>query len=367
MTGTTLITGADGYLGRRIAAELLNSGDDALLLAVRAADSGELAAKRDLLAAELGPSAAGRTSVVPADLRDDDAFDPVDPEAVTRIVHAAAVTRFNVDRDTARRVNVEGTVRVAEFARRCRNLRRFALLSTLYAAGRRSGIVKEERHDDAGFVNHYEWSKWAAEEHVLDACADLPLSVLRLPTVIADDDGGRVTQYNAYHNTLKLYYYGLLSLVPGDEGTPLHFATAHFTTAAVIRLLDPAAPEGIYHVCPDPSHNATLGRLIDTIFEVYERDERFRRRRLLRPVYCTRASFDDLVEVAEHLKGGPIHESLGSVSPFAHQLYLPKEFRNDALRSVWEGYAAPDPVDLFQATSEYLVASRWGREEGVPR
>lgn len=367
MTGTTLITGADGYLGRRIAAELLAGSDDVLLLAVRAADPGELAAKRGLLDAELGPSALGRTTVVPADLRGDDAFDwadPYDTARITRIVHAAAVTRFNVDRDTARRVNVEGTARVADFARRCGGLRRFALLSTLYAAGRRSGIVKEERHDDAGFVNHYEWSKWAAEEHVLDACADLPLSVLRLPTVIADDDGGRVTQYNAYHNTLKLYFYGLLSLVPGDERTPLHFATARFTTAAVTRLLDPAAPEGIYHVCPDPPHNATLGELIDTIFEVYERDERFRRRRLLRPVWCTRDSFDDLVEVAEHLKGGPIHDSLGSVSPFAHQLYLPKEFRNDALRAVWEGYAAPDPPALLRATAEHLVASRWGREEG---
>ncbi|HEX2313484.1 MAG TPA: SDR family oxidoreductase [Thermomonospora sp.] len=364
MTGTTLITGADGYLGRRIAGALLTGSDDALLLAVRAADDAELAAKRDRLATALGPAAHGRTTVVPADVRRDDAFAALDPASVTRIVHAAAVTRFNVDRDTAHGVNVGGTVRVADFARRCPDLRRFALLSTLYAAGRRSGTVKEERHDHVGFVNHYEWSKWAAEEHVLDTCEDLPLSVLRLPTVIADDDHGHVTQYNAYHNTLKLYYYGLLSLVPGDLETPLAFATAEFTAAAVARLLDPAAPDGIYHVCHDPEGNATLGTLIDTIFEVYERDARFRRRRVLRPVPCTRESFDDLVEVAEHLRGGPIHASLGSVSPFAHQLYLPKEFRNDALRAVWREYAAPDPVALIHATCEHLVASRWGRGEG---
>src|SRR5215510_6658944 len=132
--GTTLITGADGYIGRRVAAALLEAGDDRLILAVRARDATELADKRAALERMLPPPAIGRISFVAADLRGDRALDQIDGRPVTRIVHAAAVTRFNVERDVARRVNIEGTVRLAAFAARCAKLRRLALLSTLYSA-----------------------------------------------------------------------------------------------------------------------------------------------------------------------------------------------------------------------------------------
>ncbi|MFD0599239.1 SDR family oxidoreductase [Catellatospora coxensis] len=269
---TTLITGADGYLGRRIVAAL--RGED-LILAVRCADQAELDRKRALLARVTD------APVVPADLRDDDPFAHVDPRSVTRIVHAAAVIRFDVSRDTADRVNASGTARVREFARRCDRLDRLMLLSTLYSAGRRRGEVHETRHDDAGFVNHYEWSKWAAEECLLDA-PGLPVTVVRLPTLIAEDGGGEVGQYNAFHHTMRLYHSGLLTLLPGDPATPLSLATAEFTVAGVTALL--TAPPGIYQLCPGP---VTLGTAIDTAFAVFEQDPGFRRRMLPAPSRAT--------------------------------------------------------------------------------
>jgi len=362
MTGTTLITGADGYVGRRVAAALLEAGDDHLVLAVRASDTAEFADKRAALERTLPSAAADRISFAAADLRRGGALDQVDRRAVTRIVHAAAVTRFNVEWDVARRVNVEGTARLAAFAATCPNLQRLALLSTLYSAGRRSGEVAERQHGDAGFANHYEWSKWAAEQTVLTA-ADLPVSVLRLPTIIADGDDGQVTQYNAFHNTMKLYFYGLLSLVPGNPSTPVSLATAAFTTSAITRLLDPAVADGIYHVCPDPADTPALGQLITTAFAVFEQDRSFRRRQLLTPAYCDQASFDDLVTASSRFRSsGPVQESLASVSSFGTQLYLPKTFRNDALRAAWPGYRAPDPIALARAVCEHLVTSRWGRQ-----
>jgi len=360
--GTTLVTGADGYVGRRVAAALLKAGDDRLVLALRSCDAAELAAKREALLRALAPVACGRISFVAADLRRDGALDQVDRRAVTRIVHAAAVTRFNVDRDVARRVNVEGTNRLVGFAARCDNLRRLVLLSTLYSAGRRSGEVAEQRHSEVGFANHYEWSKWAAEEQVLTV-TDLPVSVLRLPTIVADGDGGQVAQYNAFHNTMKLYFYGLLSLVPGNPSTPVSLATAAFTTSAIIHLMDQASTEGIYHVCPDPAHTPTLDQLIKTAFAVFERDDQFRRRQVLSPTYCDEESFDDLVAAASRFRGGgPIQESLASVASFGTQLYLSKTFRNETLRASWPGYRAPHPVALVEAVCEHLVATRWGRQ-----
>jgi nucleoside-diphosphate-sugar epimerase len=361
MTGTTLITGADGYVGRRLAAALLEDGDDDLVLAMRAGDTAEFADKRSALERELPSAALDRISFTAADLRRGGALDQIDRQAVTRIVHAAAVTRFNVEWDVARSVNVEGTARLAEFAGRCPNLQRLAYVSTLYSAGQRSGEVAERQHGDIGFANHYEWSKWAAEQAMLST-ADLPVSVLRLPTIIADGDDGQVRQYNAFHNTLKLYFYGLLSLVPGDPSTPVSVATASFTTSAIIRLLDPAVADGIYHVCPDPADTPTLGQLLTTAFAVFEQDSSFLRRQLLTPAYCDQESFDDLVAAASRFRGGPVQESLASVSSFGTQLYLPKIFRNDALRAAWPGYRAPDPNTLARAVCEQLVTSRWGRQ-----
>ncbi|UGY91465.1 SDR family oxidoreductase [Streptomyces gobiensis] len=361
MRGTTVITGADGYLGRRLAAALVQQSDDDLILAVRAGSGAELTGKRARLAREVGPGTDRRVRYVAADLRHSDPLADIDTGKVTRIVHTAAVTRFNVEPDIARSVNVEGAARLGAFAARCDNLQRLAVLSTLYAAGQHQGDIKEEPLDDAGFVNHYEWSKWEAENRLLSAAGELPVSVFRLATLVADDDSGRVTQYNAFHNTLRLYYYGLLSLLPGDRATPLALATASFTTAAISRLLAPEVAPGVYHVCPGPADTATLGEIIDTAFSVFERDERFRRRGLLRPIRCDRESFEDLVSAADLLRAGVLHQSMASLSPFAAQLYLPKTFRNEALRAAWPGYAAPDPIALAEATCTRLIESRWGR------
>jgi nucleoside-diphosphate-sugar epimerase len=321
---TTLITGANGYLGRRIAAAL--PGEELLL--------------------------AARDGHARVDLRDESPFANVDPRRITCIIHTAAVTRFDVDRDTAREVNVAGTAKLRRFAERCDRLERLVLLSTLYSAGRHRGEICEVRHDDAGFVNHYEWSKWAAEECLLDP-PGLPLTVVRLPTVIAEDDNGTIVQRNAFHHTMRLYCYGLLTLLPGDPATPLSLATVDFAVGAVTALLD--AEPGIYHACPGP---VSLGATVDAAFTAFERDAGFQRRMLPRPIPCDRDSFRDMVDAARVLRGGPIQATLTSVAPFAEQLYLPKSFRTDRLRAAWPGYRAPDPASLVEAVCTNLIARR---------
>lgn len=313
---TTLITGAGGYLGSRLVAAL---GDEPIL-AVR--------------------------------LRDPEPFSHVDPRRITRIIHTSANTKFNVDRETAERVNVAGTARVLEFAARCDRLERLVYLSTLYTAGRRHGEVREERHTDAGFVNHYEWSKWAGEELLLGRSSP-PVTIVRLPTVIAEDDSGTIGQHNVFHHTLRLFFRGLLTLLPGEPATPLSFATAEFTVAAVLALLD--AEPGIYQACSRPIR---LDTAIETAFAVFERDDGFRRRMLARPLPCDRDSFHDLVTAARGLRGGPLSKALASVAPFAEQLYLPKVFRTDRLRAAWPGYRAADPVALVESVCHHLIAGR---------
>jgi nucleoside-diphosphate-sugar epimerase len=359
--GVTLITGADGYLGLRIARRLRAEGIP-VVATVRALDRAHLATKTAALRAVLG----GDVEVVAADVGAADPFAGVDVAPITRIVHAAAVTRFNVPEDLARSTNVGGTARVVELARRCPRLDRLVLLSTVYSSGLAPGRADEElTSDDAGFANFYEWSKWESEQVAADA--GLPFVIARVSTVIADDPSGAVGQYNAVHNTLRLYFYGLLSLMPGDEDTPVYFVTGDAAADGIIQLLPAAAPLGVFHVCPDRAASATLGDFVELAFAEYERHEHFRRRRVLRPLFCAIEAFDDLVAASRAFRGSPVNQALESVSPFARQLYVRKDVSNDRLRSVWPDYAPPDPRAFITATTAHLVRTRWGRAEAAGR
>jgi thioester reductase-like protein len=61
----------------------------------------------------------------------------------TRVIHSAATVRFDHSLDEARRINVEGTRRMLDFAAGARQLRSLAYVGTAYVAGERTGLVRE--------------------------------------------------------------------------------------------------------------------------------------------------------------------------------------------------------------------------------
>src|SRR5690242_19479858 len=187
-----LVTGADGYVGRRTAARLLTDTDDQLTLVVRAADRAELAVKTGRLTAALPAFEPSRVEIVVADLTGDTPFAECRTD-VAAVVHSAARTDFDMSQPTARSINAEGSLRAAEYAATCPGLERFVLVSTLFSVGVRTGVVPEEvvDTDPAGYSNHYEWSKAEAERLLTDRYDDLPLTVARLSTIVADDDDGQ--------------------------------------------------------------------------------------------------------------------------------------------------------------------------------
>lgn len=354
-----LITGASGYLGKLLSRRFLEDGHR-VVLAVRSP------AKRDEVTAALG-ALAGRAQFVTVDLAAAEPFAALDAEVrrrITRIVHTAAVTRFNVDRELAELVNVDGTRHALALARSCPALESFSQVGTVYSSGLRDGLITEEPHDDAaGFANTYEWSKWAAEQLVVGHGGDLPWRVQRVATVVADDDSGAVTQYNAFHETLKLCFYGLLSLLPGRGDTPLYFVTGAFVTDAIARITDPASAGGIYHVAHDRSESLTLDQMLDLVFEQFEAVEDFRKKRILRPLLADEQSFGLLVDGVTSFAGSLVTQALTNVAPFARQLYVRKELDNARLRAVLTDYRAPDPAQLVRDTCAQLLATRWGRRE----
>jgi nucleoside-diphosphate-sugar epimerase len=289
-------------------------------------------------------------------------FHTVAPEEVGSIIHTAAVTRFNVDADTADQVNLAGTEKLLTFAARCPALRGLGLLSTVYASGLQAGRIAEAAcSGQTGFANHYERSKWAAETALLSRFAHLPWRIFRVATVIADDDSGQVTQHNAFHHTLKLCFYGLLSLIPGLPRTPLYLVTGRFVADAVLALMQHAPLRTIYHVTHAREASLCLGELIDVAFETFQQEADFVQRRILRPLYADAETFDLLVQGVTAAAGGVVQQAVGSVAPFAPQLFIDKTILNPHLVAHLASYQAPDAQQLVRNTCRYLVQTRWGR------
>ena len=356
MADRVLITGAGGYLGLRLAERLLATSAASLVLWLHG----------DPAAPPAVPPAlarfADRIEIAAGELGEPGAFAAVDPSALTHIVHAAAVTRFNVESDLADRVNLGGARQVYELASRAPKLAHLVQVSTVYAAGLRDGEIAEVPLDRAArFANHYERSKWQAEQLLLEDYPHLPATIARVATVIADDLGGPVSQKNAVHNTLRLLFHGLLSLVPGEAATPVYFVTGQLVVDALAALVLGTRKPRIVHISHAADESATLGELVDVAFDVFAADDGFRARRLLKPLLVDAESFELLVSGIDGFGGDAVRQELASVAPFARQRFSAKHVRNDELRALIPGYAAPPPTELVRRTVETLVETRWGK------
>jgi nucleoside-diphosphate-sugar epimerase len=355
-----LITGAGGYLGVRLAEHYLALGEQPVVLWLHAKNRQQLDSKVEVLRAKLGDNLEN-AEFRGGDLCSAEPFSEVQPEGIGRIVHSAAVTRFNVDRELANHVNVEGAVKLYEFACRCPALDRLALLSSVYACGLTEGVVAEAPIiEEPRFSNHYEWSKWESERRLMRDFGALPWAIMRIATVVSEDEGGMVEQYNAFHNTLKLLFYGLVSLIPGNCETPLYFVTADFAVNAIANALEHDGTGNVFNVCHSRDESMTLGELMDAAFDRFREDPDFAARRILEPLYCDEPTFGMLADAVGAFSGDVVRQGLASIAPFAAQLFSEKSFANDRLREACSQYRAPDADLLIRNTCDYLARTRWG-------
>ena len=365
-----LITGGNGYLGLRLADSILRNTDYEVQLLVHASSEAELASKMPAAARGSAPGGATfqaaltdrRLKIIASELSSENPFASATTKGIKQIIHSAAVTRFNVEEDLANKVNILGSEKILRFATQCPDLEVVQFLSTVYASGLRTGIVNEAVLDRApAFSNHYERSKWESEQLLHEKFLDLPVNIVRIATLISDNDTGTVSQQNAFHNTLKLFYYGLLSLFPGDKETPVYFVTGDFVLDAIMSILNSKNKGQIYHVCHQLSETAKLEQLVDTVFNTFENYADFKIRRVLRPLWSDAESFDLLKEGIGGVSSGVMAQAVSSVAPFSRQLFCPKDFRNEKLRALMPNYKAPDPVKLIESTARYLADTKWGR------
>ena len=252
-----LLTGATGYLGTLVLARLLEDPsalEADIVCPVRAADDAQAQARIDATLGRVWHEPGvrrERVRGVAADL-----LAPLElPGArdLTHILHCAAAVSFDLSLEQARAINVGGTRRVLELARRAPALQRMVHVSTAYVAGDRRGTFGEGDLDvGQSFRNTYEQTKHEAEAMLADEGAGLPIVVARPSIVVGEAPTGWTTSFNVLYPPLRAYERGQLTSAPADPEGVLDVVTGDYVADGLVHLLFHGVPGRRYHLVSGP-------------------------------------------------------------------------------------------------------------------
>ena len=258
-TGTYFVTGFPGFIGKRLVEHIVREEPKAhvyvLVQPKHLKEAQQIAAKLqgsgatvELLTGDIVDMHLGLSGEEYQRLC----------ERVTHIYHLAAVFYLGVPKETAWRINVDGTRNVLELARDCEHLQRFNHFSSCHVSGDRLGVIAEDELDcGQGFRNVYEETKYQAEKLVQRAGGSLPITIYRPCSVVGDSQTGEIDRFEGP------YYLGILLVtsplvvplpLPGNGVAPLNVVPVDYVVRAVWALShDERAVGRTFHlVDPNP-------------------------------------------------------------------------------------------------------------------
>jgi len=209
MITTFFLTGATGFLGRRVIENLLNENGQIFALVRKGSESklNYLKNKRltfvrgDVTKKELGISNIDRKFL---------------KHKVTHLIHCAGLRDPNTRSAEVFRVNVTGTKNTLNFAKKLPKLKVFIHISSKAVAGNYEGEFPEQSLPEiSNFHNDYEKSKYQAENLVRNN--NFEFIIIRPPTIIGDSHTGEVDAFDgslyriisAMEQRKLLFYPGL--------------------------------------------------------------------------------------------------------------------------------------------------------------
>ena len=246
-----LVTGGEGFLGRRTARWLLENRSKAVVVLLCSPDQEvhvqsfvdslpeEQSVRCRVVTGSVTSMDIGLTSDEYRSLSND----------VTEILHIDE--RTDGTRGTLRAYNVEGTREVLDFAGSCKRLRRFCHLSSVEVSGDRQGVVMEDELDRGQkFLDDYQKTKFEAEKVVARWSRRIPVTVVRAGLVVGDSKQGEMDPGSLGFRVISALAHGR----PPVAGTaPFHVVPWDHLVESLGRLaFDPAAVSRTFHVV-DPT------------------------------------------------------------------------------------------------------------------
>ncbi len=270
-----LFTGFPGFIGMRLLPRILEQQPESRVVCL-VQDKFADTARRSLEALEAAhPYTRGRLELLMGDIT----LPGLGVElgrakrlqaSLRQAWHLAAVYDLAVGRAIARRVNVEGTRNLLEFAAAASRFERLQYVSTAYVSGKARGVFRETDLDvGQGFKNHYEETKFLAEVEVVRS--KLPATIYRPGVVVGDTRTGETAKFDGPYAVLrmmeKLPSPGLFPRVGMGKGT-VNIVPVDFVVAAMAALSASPASRGLtYHLCdPQPHSPAELTQMFASAF-----------------------------------------------------------------------------------------------------
>jgi len=257
-----LITGATGFIGRRLALTLAERGHWLWLLC-RPRSVGRLAPLLHKL-----PAGAKRPEVIEGDLRHEDlGISAVDRKklgrSIKQVYHVAAGYDLGMPEDVAMTTNAEGTRRMLDLAADLPGLSRFHFVSTMAVAGNYDDTFGEKSLDvGQGFDHAYGRSKFLAESFVRGETSRLPCTIYRPGVVVGDSQTGEMDKIDGPYYVFSILHQlkrlpgasRMPMIVPRDEGSYFHVVPVDFVVKALIEIGSRPESKGqTYHLMdPDP-------------------------------------------------------------------------------------------------------------------
>ena len=356
-----LVTGATGFLGVQLVRELLDRNPDATLALLIRDRAGQSAQQRaDAFVATRDRS---RVQVFSGDVSqphcglDPAAYERLSAQ-VTRVIHSAATVRFDHSLEEARRINVEGTKRILDFATGARELRSFAYVGTAYVAGERSGLVREdELAVGQSYRNTYEQTKAEAESLVRASLLSMPGLILRPSIIVGDSRTGVTSSFKMMYWPLKIYARHLWRTVPGYPDAVLDIVPVDFVATSVVRLLfDPAALGCTVHLCAGSRASATIQQVAQRAMDYFNGP---------RPRFVDPKFFFAVVRPLLFLfLWGRKRRVLRDGRAYRDYFTMRMQFdTSNAERLLQPAGVSPPPVlEYLDRLFHYCVASDWGRK-----
>jgi long-chain acyl-CoA synthetase len=360
--GALLLTGATGFVGMEVLARFLERSDRHVVALVRADDDDHAAARlRATLDSACGDAAAyeDRVTAVASDLTAPrlglgERWAPL-AERVGAIVHGAASVAFDLTLEQSRRINVDGTRQMLEFARACPGLERFTYVSTAYVAGDRRGTMYEDDPGGGRFRNGYERSKHEAERLVAARRDEMDVTIVRPSIVVGDQRTGWTAAFNVLYAPLRAFEAGIIPVVPARRRSPVDVVPVDYVADAVHALAEaPEAAGQTFHIVAG-ERASSVGEIVRMAGERFSAPQ---------PRIVPPAVYHALIaKIVEKRAPSSARRLLASNEVYFPYFAMRVRFDDARARAILRPRGIePAPLGAyFDRLMDYAQAARWGR------